>query len=113
MKKGEGHPHPLASCVVYVGGGGEGHPTLVTDLRVDGDDNDGGSGKGATKGWLCPPKDGRVLVFDGALMHGVCPILGGSSSGSEPRTTVMVGLWGRGVTTVPGQPAGKLAPNMR
>ena len=43
---------------------GGGAPTLVADQRF-------GDGALADRGWLAHPKQGRLLLFDGSLLHGV------------------------------------------
>jgi hypothetical protein len=78
------YPHPLVSVVLYLQGCGG--PTLVTDVRVA----DAGTGGAAAKAraFLCPPAAGRLLLFSGDLMHGVCPCA--TFDPDVPRTTLMV-----------------------
>ncbi|KAJ1478078.1 hypothetical protein T484DRAFT_1905118 [Baffinella frigidus] len=100
------YPHPLVSCVLYLQGCGG--PTLVTDVRV-GDEGTGGVAAKA-KAFLCPPATGRLLLFSGDLMHGVCPCA--AFDPAVPRTTLMIGLWPAGVRTAPASAPPLLGPNM-
>ena len=102
--EGEKLPHPLASCVVFLEGSGG--PTLLTDLSV----HDAPAAAADAAGLLCPPAPGRVLVFDGGLLHGVCPTA--SFDALAPRTTLMMGLWADGVRTTGQAADAPLAPNM-
>lgn len=93
--------HPICSAVVYVTGG-VGGPTLVTNQTDR-------SKQLATRGWLVGPKEGRVAVFDGDMLHGVIPGRGAcpplppsaaaaaagfsASSGDAWRITLMVAFW--------------------
>ena len=105
-------PHPLASCVIFLEGSGG--PTLLTDCSIDspmpkasGADDAGME----VEGFLCPPAPGRVLIFDGGLLHGVCPTT--AFDIDIPRTTLMMGLWEDGVrTTVLESDSKGLGPNM-
>jgi hypothetical protein len=105
-------PHPLASCVIFLEGSGG--PTLLTDLSIDEPAPAAARADDAgmdMEGFLCPPAPGRVLVFDGSLLHGVCPTT--CFDPAAPRTTLMMGLWADGVvTTTPSAGAAALGPNM-
>jgi hypothetical protein len=101
-------PHPLASCVLFLEGCGG--PTLLTDLSVDDPDAATAAAADAAEGFLCPAAPGRVLVFDGGLLHGVCPTA--AFDPAVPRTTLMMGLWPDGVRTTVPAPAAPLGPNM-
>ena len=57
---------PLVSTVLYLSEEGVGGPTLVTEqAMVD--------KHIAPQGWLCKPKENRLLLFRGSLLHGVVP----------------------------------------
>lgn len=77
--------NPIVSCVLYlsqdVGG-----PTVVTTQRLN-------SQSLASTAWVVPcNQEGRLVMFDGKLLHGVIP-----GSGSRPptqrRVTLMVAFW--------------------
>ena len=95
-------PHPLVSCVIYLGD--QGAPTCVTNHNVDdGDDAE------ATEAMLCWPKKNRALLFLGGLLHGVVPA---PSASQATRTTLMVGLWGRKRPVLGESNASTPQPNM-
>jgi len=75
--------HPTASAVLYltddVGG-----PTLVTPQRTT-------SRKVAKEGWLVFPKQNRLCVFNGSVLHGVVP--GKGVCGGGERITLMFAFW--------------------
>lgn len=75
--------HPLASTITFVSAECGG-PTLITDQRVGGV---------TSEGWLVTPKENRLVVFDGSLLHCVLPGCGVASSAGQRRTTFMVALW--------------------
>jgi len=75
--------HPLASTITFVSAECGG-PTLITDQRVGGLTN---------KGWLVSPKENRLVVFDGSLLHCVLPGCGVGQLPGLRRTTFMVALW--------------------
>ena len=93
--------HPICTAVVYVTGD-MGGPTLVTNQTDC-------SKQLATRGWLVGPKEGRVAVFNGDMLHGVipgrgvCPSLPSTSAaaaaglssapGDARRITLMVAFW--------------------
>ena len=77
--------NPLVSTVLYLSEEGCGGPTLVTDQHIDGEDL-------AQTGWLAFPKKNRLVIFDGAVLHGVIPGRGYVDS-TKTRTTLMVALW--------------------
>eukprot|EP00927_Polykrikos_kofoidii_P073131 TRINITY_DN69204_c0_g1_i1.p1 TRINITY_DN69204_c0_g1~~TRINITY_DN69204_c0_g1_i1.p1 ORF type:complete len:609 (-),score=81.90 TRINITY_DN69204_c0_g1_i1:202-2028(-) len=85
-----GARHPICSVVVFVDApDGFGGPTLVTDQRL-------GDKSLARKGWLAHPRVGRLVVFDGSVLHGVVPAWGESPAVSSPgarRVTWMVAFW--------------------
>ena len=68
----------LVPCNRYVSGAGT-NPTVVTDESVHGD-------KDATKAYRCDPKENRLLVFPGDLLHGVVP--GPSNKTKQSNRTV-------------------------
>lgn len=55
--------HPVASLVIFVNEGEIGGPTLVTDQVL--------GGSLAEKGWMAPPKENRMVVFDARYLHGM------------------------------------------
>ena len=77
--------NPLVSTVLYLSDEGCGGPTLVTDQHIDGDAL-------AQQGWLAFPKENRLVIFDGAVLHGVIPGRGYVNN-ARTRTTLMVALW--------------------
>ena len=98
--------HPYVSSVLYLDdGGSSGAPTLVMDQQLDGNRSD--------CAWTCAPKTGRLLLFNGRLLHGVVPHIHPDRIAGPrgPRLTLMIGWWGRHVHTVP-YAAGRQLPNM-
>ncbi|CAM9094687.1 unnamed protein product [Phaeothamnion confervicola] len=111
----------------------DGHgPTLITDQRLN--------LSPAKTAWLAWPRENRLCLFDGALLHGVLPALppalppygeanngGGIGSsgvgngaaeekedhgaGGERRLTLMIGWWLHDVRGLPAR-NGELGPNM-
>ena len=57
--------HPVVSTVLYLSGGELGGDTLVTNQRA--------MGPLADKGWRVTPKQNRVAMFQGNVLHGVIP----------------------------------------
>lgn len=93
--------HPIVSSVLFLQGA-VGGPTLVTTQRL--------ADKRLTEhGWLCHPKEGRCLVFDGSVLHGVIPGKGVSPSVGQRRVTVMVALW-ESIQLRPGEGPGSARP---
>jgi len=78
---------PVVSTVLFLSPEGVGGPTLVTGQRML-------DSKLAQHGWLCRPRENRLLLFDGRLLHGVIPGSGGQDSvpGNGRRCTLMVAL---------------------
>jgi len=97
-----GARHPICSLVYFVEApNGVGGPTLVTNQRL-GDDSF------ASQGWLVYPKQGRLAVYDGSVLHGVLPGYGVQPEGLAPgarRVTFMVAFW-REITMRPFGPDG-------
>ena len=58
--------HPDVSAVVYLTDAGS--STLVTSLHVA-EKASASSSSSNMSGYLCPPSKGRVLLFDGGLLH--------------------------------------------
>ena len=58
--------NPICSCIVYLSDEKVGGPSIITHQRL-------ASHSLATKGWMCHPKLGRLVVFDGTVLHGVIP----------------------------------------
>ncbi|CAE7457047.1 P4H11 [Symbiodinium natans] len=111
LKEGSLPHHPLVSCVLYLscGSAATASTTLVTDQTLK-------PGSRASRGWLCEPRVNRVLLFDGSLLHGVIPNLAlQATDPSEPRVTLMLGLWGeQGPCGSPApSPTQPLGPNMQ
>ena len=77
--------NPLVSTVLYLSDEGCGGPTLVTDQHIDGESL-------AQTGWVAFPKKNRLVIFDGAVLHGVIPGRGYVNH-EKSRTTLMVALW--------------------
>mmetsp|Transcript_24065 Transcript_24065/g.42485 ORF Transcript_24065/g.42485 Transcript_24065/m.42485 type:complete len:778 (-) Transcript_24065:65-2398(-) len=88
LRNGGGANYPLASTVLYLEPGGA-SPTLITGHKL-------GATPPVDHGALVFPSRNRLAVFDGSLLHGVVPRIGGDSSSN--RLTFMVGFWGPGVT---------------
>ena len=84
---GGGARHPSASAVVYLTDNGS--PTLVTSLHVHDQVLSSSSSSSSSlslsaaaeeeeegmAGYLCPPAKGRVLLFDGGLLHVRCLLM--------------------------------------
>jgi len=86
--------HPAVTSVVYLTEPSSSifGPTLVLDQRL--------GGHHAGQGFLVPPRRGRVLLFNGRLLHGVLPGKPWeqisplcSSSTDLRRLTLMIGWW--------------------
>lgn len=58
--------NPICSCIVYLSDNRFGGPSIITNQRLT-------SNTLATKGWMCHPQLGRLVVFDGTVLHGVVP----------------------------------------
>jgi tetratricopeptide (TPR) repeat protein len=69
LRRGQGVHCPDVSTVLYLEAGG-GSPTIVADQRF--------GEPLAQRGWVCEPKRGRLLMFDGSLLHGVLPAYAGA-----------------------------------
>ena len=74
--------NPIISTILYITAG-SGGPSLIT-TQVLGDDHL------AQKGWLCYPKEGRFVAFDGKVLHGVVP---GKGVSAGRRVTLMFAFW--------------------
>lgn len=68
---------PIVSTVLYISSEDVGGPTVVTAQAMD--DN-----HLAARGWRCPAKANRLLLFDGRLLHGVAPAAGCAPQLQEP-----------------------------
>lgn len=82
--------NPICSCVVYLTDG-VGGPSVVTNQRL-------ASRNLASAGWLCPPVTGRLVAFDGKVLHGVVPGKAGVKVNTAPvdhfrRVSVMFAFW--------------------
>jgi len=58
--------HPVVTAVLYLTGGGDGGPTLVTNQRL-------ASRRAADRGWLAHPAANRLVLMDGRVLHCVVP----------------------------------------
>ena len=114
--------HPAVSSVLYLSdhasapfGARSGAPTLVTDQTLDAESV-------ASEAWLCWPAENRLLMFDGALLHGVAPYFapgdgaGKCTTTAPPRISLMLGWWARtfpaASSTSGASFGGRLGPNM-
>lgn len=100
---------PIISCVLTVhvpnerkacdkcGRLGDGAPTLVCNQSLLGSSSD--------EGWLCYPRQNRLVAFDGSLLHAVVPGIPSEAVGEEEdyysRVTLMMGFWKDVKLTVP------------
>jgi len=76
--------NPLISTVLYITAeDGCGGPSIVTNQTLK-------DRKLATRGWMCHPKVGRLVAFDGKVLHGVVP---GKGVGKGRRVTLMFAFW--------------------
>lgn len=100
---------PVASSVFYletIADDDGGAPTLVVDRVLRrGDARDASDGAG---GWVCAPRENRLLTFDGRLLHCVVPTIARPAPEERRRITVMVGWWADGVRL---GDAGRPGPN--
>jgi hypothetical protein len=104
-----GPMHPLVSTVLFLDASCGG-PTLVTPQRRH------GPGAALAKtGWLAHGREGRLLCFDGGVLHGVLPGRGPTPRQGSRRVTLMVALWpqqeARDLTTVGAARAFPVGPN--
>lgn len=87
-----GARHPILSLVFFVHATeGVGGPTLITNQRL-------GDLKMATHGWLVYPKAGRVIAYEGTVLHGVVPGHGDMpdvATCRARRVTFMMAFWDR------------------
>jgi hypothetical protein len=76
---------------------GDGAPTLVCNQSLLGSSSD--------EGWLCYPRQNRLVAFDGSLLHAVVPGIPSEAVGEEEdyysRVTLMMGFWKGVKLTVP------------
>jgi hypothetical protein len=79
--------NPIISTILYLSEGAGG-PSLVTNQKLM-------HGQLATKGWMCLPKEKRLVAFDGKVLHGVVPGKGNCNSKSQRRVTVMLAFWNK------------------
>lgn len=75
--------NPIVSTILYITAG-SGGPSLVTSQAF-------GDCHLAEKGWLCHPKEKRLVAFDGRYLHGVVP--GKNASTGKRRVTLMFAFW--------------------
>lgn len=88
--------NPICSCVVYLTDDNVGGPSVVTNQRL-------ASRNLATAGWMCSATTGRMLAFDGKVLHGVVPGKAGvnkklnadeePAKNSRRRVSVMFAFW--------------------
>jgi len=87
--RGDVIKNPIISTVIYLSDDCGG-PSLVTNQPFS-------SGPSemtlATHGWLSYPQRGRLVAFDGKLLHGVIPGKGTAASLESRRVTLMIALW--------------------
>jgi hypothetical protein len=80
-----GPRHPIISTVLFVQAD-IGGPTLITTQRIGDHLSD--------QGWLAHPKENRLVMFDGRVLHGVIPGRGEVEAASTARrVTFMVAFW--------------------
>lgn len=100
---------PIISCVLTVnvpnitktcdkcGRLGDGAPTLVCNQSL--------LGSRSNEGWLCYPRQNRLVAFDGSLLHGVIPGIPSETLSEDEdhysRVTFMIGFWKDVTLTVP------------
>jgi hypothetical protein len=82
--------NPICSCVVYLTDDAGG-PSVVTNQRL-------ASRNLATAGWICRAAKGRMVAFDGKVLHGVVPGKAcikqqNSEPNSNRRVSVMFAFW--------------------
>ena len=76
-----GAENPLVSTVLYLGDEEVGGPTLVTSQRLK-------DTTMARSGYLVRPKENRLCLFEGDLLHGVLPGRG-AIPGAARRSTLL------------------------
>lgn len=81
----DGVRNPIVSCVVVIEGD-IGGPTLITTQKTH-------DTILAEKGWLVFPKENRLVVFKGDLLHAVVPGRSYTVDPSKRRTTFMIAYW--------------------
>jgi hypothetical protein len=88
--------NPICSCVVYLSDD-VGGPSVITKQRLT-------SQNLASVGWMSFPASGRLLVFDGKVLHGVIPGKGFCPAANETHThtscqrrrvSVMFAFWSK------------------
>jgi hypothetical protein len=100
---------PIISCVLTVnvpyetktcdrcGRLGDGAPTLVCNQSL--------LGSSCDEGWLCYPRQNRLVAFDGSLLHAVVPGIPSEALSKDEdlnsRVTFMMGFWKDVRLTVP------------
>jgi hypothetical protein len=81
--------NPICSCVVYLTAE-TGGTSIITSQRLASRHIAG------TTGWSCPATvAGRMVVFDGKVLHGVVPGKSTSAKTNDRRVTVMFAFWRR------------------
>ena len=81
--------NPIVSTILYLSSQADGgSPSLITNQRLN-------SLSIASKGWLAFPKEGRLVAFDGKVLHGVLPGKAATSKGAGRRVTLMLAFWRR------------------
>lgn len=88
--------NPLVSTILYLSSGG---PSLFTNQRRS-------SRRLATQGWYSLAQTGRLVAFDGSILHGVLP---GKGVGGGNRITIMLAFWKR-IRVRPGDEPGAARP---
>ena len=75
--------NPILSTILFLTGD-TGGPSLVTNQKL-------AHGQLATRGWISPAREKRLVAFDGKVLHGVIP--GKGRPGPGRRVTLMFAFW--------------------
>jgi hypothetical protein len=78
--------NPLCGSIFFLGDNNVGGPSIVTNQKF-------GATSLATKAWVCWPRENRLVVFDGTMLHGVVPGKGVRTDSNARRGTLMCALW--------------------
>jgi hypothetical protein len=73
--------NPICSVIVYLNHGTVGGPSIVTNQRLT------SRNLGTVRGWMCEASCGRMVAFDGKLLHGVIPGMELSSATASVETS--------------------------
>lgn len=105
--------NPICSCIVYLSGNGIGGPSVVTNQRLS------SQNLACISGWMCQSRAGRMMAFEGKVLHGVIPGKAGIQSNTihttpeSRRVSVMFAFWKkiRIRDNEPGHGAARLFPS--